>query len=133
MAKKRQCSRMAGDIRRIAGITADLGSGNVGVPGSVSKGTSQIKGMGLGPEDNHVYYELSCVTKQKANAFGPGTCSVYEIKRQGPGAKGLKKRATVGNIYGLAEQLSRDTARLWGCAPEKTPGFEGRRRRRRRR
>lgn len=119
------CLKMARDIERIASLTAELGSGKVHVPGA-GKG-SITSGTVLGPDDGDVVYALRCVKPQKNNSFGPGTCGVYEITRNGPGvaARGLKPKTTVGNLFGLGEQLARDATRLWGCVPERVSGFEG--------
>lgn len=118
------CLKMARDIERIANVTAHLASGEVHAPGA---GKPTIRGTVLGPDDGDVVYALRCVTPQKKGSFGPGTCGVYEITRNGPGvaAKGLKPKTTVGNLFGLGEQLARDATRLWGCIPERVSGFEG--------
>jgi hypothetical protein len=82
-------------------------------------------GSVFGEGDRQVFYGYRCAQKGK---FGPGTCSVYEITRSGPGVArlGLKSKDSVGNLYGLTEQLSRDIARMWCGTPEPTPGFERR-------
>jgi len=122
---------MAGDAKRIADIAAELASGEVGVPGATVPGKGGISGLIMGPDGNDILYKLQCVRPMPLGEFGPGRCGVYEIERSGPGAVGLRPKTTVGNLFGLTEQLSRDMARAWGCEPEKTRGFEGRSRRRR--
>jgi hypothetical protein len=110
-----RCNLMTGDIERIAAVAAGLADG------------TKYSGLLLGPDERQIVYGLKCQRKGK---WGPGDCTVYEITREGPGVGRLRKKTTVGNLYGLITQLSRDAARLWGCSPSPTPGFEGLRRKR---
>jgi hypothetical protein len=128
--------KLAHDIRNFAGLMADLASGRSHIPtekGQVPKvkgGAWALRGMWFhGPEepDNHIEYEFSCRKRTPLHDYGHGTCSSIEIARKGPGrAKlGLKEKASVGNIHGLMDQLSRDLAKLYGCELSPTSGFEG--------
>jgi len=116
MAKKssghKACTTMADDVKRLADTAANLAE------------DTRIKGGVFGRGDRQIYYEYRCAREGK---FGPGQCSVYEITRSGPGVKalGLRAKDTVGNLFGLTRQLSRDLARMWCGAPEPTSGFEG--------
>ena len=106
---------MAHDVKRLADTAASIADGVM------------IKGGVFGEGDRQIFYDYRCVREDK---FGPGPCSVFEIQRSGPGVAhlGLRPKDTVGNLFGLTTQLSRDIARMWCGAPEPTPGFEGRRR-----
>jgi len=121
MAKRsaKTCTTMAHDVERLADIAASFADGH------------GPKGAVFGTGDRQIFYDFRCAIKGK---YGPGDCASYEIERTGPGVAkfGLKPRASVGNLFGLNDQLSRDIARMWCGVPEKTPGFEGKRRRRRR-
>ncbi len=120
MATKK-CDRMQLDMENIA----DLGVGLMREKKMTFYGTS------IGTGQNQILYKLSCSRKRSAS-HDLGPCATYNIERSGPGAKGLKKKTGVGNIYGLMQQLSRDAARAW-CGPiSKTTGFEGARKKRRR-
>jgi len=123
MARRTQtsCSRMSQDIQRLGSIASDV----VGA----RKNKPMIRGSIFGPKDNTIFYTWKCVRESKQL---PGGCGVFEITREGPGSKGLKSTATVGNFHGLMKQLSRDIVRAWGCKPSETSGFEGTRKRRRR-
>jgi hypothetical protein len=115
---QKSCLRMARDVERIADVTTSMADG------------AEISGLVLGPASNEIYYRLKCARKGK---FGPGDCTVWEIEREGPGVRGLRAKDTVGNMHGLITQLARDLTRLWGCAPGREIGFEGARRRKRKR
>jgi len=106
---------MANDVKRLADVAASIADGTM------------IKGSVFGDGDHQIFYEYRCAQKGK---FGPGDCSVYAIERSGPGVArlGLKSKDTVGNLFGLTTQISRDIARMWCGTPEPTPGFERRRR-----
>lgn len=148
MERKKCDSRLAHDVDNLAGMIAGLASARVhipaedgsvprdgGVPRDANKSKSGWKQSGFwlqGPADGdrHIEYEFRCYRRQAAEEFGHGTCSSITISRRGPGASALKPTASVGNLHGLGRQLSRDMARLYGCAPEPTHGFEGARRRR---
>jgi len=132
MKDAKQCSRMAGDIRRVGALAAELGSGKIGLGPQRIGNRGGIRSSVFGPPGHEIIYDYHCSRPQEAGDFGPGTCAVIEIERSGPGAAKLRKRASVGNLFGLMEQLSRDIARAWGCTPEPTSGFEGARRRKRR-
>jgi hypothetical protein len=121
-----KCDYLANDFTRIASLTADLAAG------------FKVRGTVMGPAKHLVHYELGCARPQARGEFGPGDCGVYTIVRSGPGLAKLKVKDAdrlrhVGNLYGLIKQLGRDTARLWGCPPSPTSGFDGARRTRRRR
>ena len=122
-----RCTRLSRDVERLADIVAHLSDG------TPSRPTAGISGTVFGPPGREIHYKLGCWRPMERGAFGPGACGTYVIERSGPGATatGVKARAHVGNIFGLAEQFSRDIARLWGCPPGPTAGFEGARRRRR--
>jgi hypothetical protein len=109
---------MAGDVKRLADVAAGFAEG--------TKFTGSVFGEG----DNQIFYKYHCAQKGK---YGPGDCAVYAIERSGPGVArlGLRPSDTVGNLFGLTEQLSRDIARMWCGAPSPTPGFERHRTRRR--
>lgn len=111
---------MAHDVKRLADVAANFADG------------TRISGSVFGQGDNQIFYEYRCAQKGK---YGPGDCSVYAIERSGPGVSklGLRAKDTVGNLYGLTEQISRDIARMWCGTPEPTPGFERRARRGKRR
>jgi len=117
MAKRSQkaCSRMANDVKRLADVAASIADGMM------------IKGSVFGEGDRQIFYEYRCAREGK---FGPGPCSVFEIQRSGPGVArlGLRPKDTVGNLFGLTTQISRDIARMWCGVPEPTPGFDRRRR-----
>jgi len=121
MAKRsaKTCTVMANDVKRLADVAASLADGD------------KISGSVFGTGDRQIFYEYRCAQKGK---FGPGDCSVYAIERSGPGVARLRLRAkdTVGNLFGLTTQISRDLARMWCGTPEPTPGFEGKRKKRRR-
>lgn len=122
---KESCFRMAGDIQRIAGIQGDLRSkSGFAAPRKFVAG-KRFFGTSLGPTGNEIHYDVACVLPRNNGK----SCASFEIRRSGPGAKGLKKRADVGNERGLTRQLARDAARVWGCPPAATRGFEGPRRR----
>lgn len=132
MAQKRtDQNNLAHDVHNVAGVLLNLAAPDHHIPdehGDAPKGW-RVRGIWLhGPgEHGQVEYEFACRKRQPLNDFGPGTCSVIEIKRSGPGAEKLKlkARAFVGNLHGLNVQLSRDLARLYGNPPDATAGFEG--------
>lgn len=116
------CDRLANDMQRLASTTLQLSQG------------AAITGSIMGPPGREIFYEIKCGIPAKRGELDGGRCGTYRIERSGPGSKGLRKTADVGNIYGLARQLSRDAARAHGlCSLQPTPGFEGVRPRRRRR
>lgn len=86
----------------------------------------------LGPGDQFMFYKIRCLSDKK---FGAGPCGSYEIEREGDVPVGLKKKDAVGNLHGLAHQVSRDFARMWDtkCTLSPTAGFQGARRTKRRR
>jgi hypothetical protein len=117
MAKKRPraCQMLARDIERLGGVTARLGE------------AFEKQQVGFGPPGKRLWVSIGCWKLEK---FGPGQCAVYEIEREGSGLPRLgRKKTTVGNLYGLVRQLSRDIVKLWGCFPGPEKGFEGSRRR----
>lgn len=124
MAKStKSCTRMANDIKRLAAVVAS----------STLEGRLAVSASSYGPANREVVVHLKCTRKAESM---PGGCGSIEIRRTGPGvaAFGLKPRADVGNIYGYATQISRDLAKVWGkCSPSPTPGFDGPRKRKRRR
>lgn len=134
--------KLAHDIHNLTSLMADLASGRSHIPtesGQVPReapggmAAMRLRGMWFhGPGDNHIEYEFTCRKRTPMHDYGYGTCSVIEIERKGPGrAKlGLKEKASVGNIHGLMNQLSRDLAKLYGAKLAPTSGFEGRARRR---
>lgn len=112
------------DIKRLAGLTAEIGAGE-----------KLTRSAGFGPPGKRMIAHLTC---HKRGTWGPGRgeqCTSMTIRRTGTGVEKLRmaKQTSVGNVYGLATQLSRDISRLWGCAPGSEKGFEGARRRRRKR
>lgn len=121
------------DINSIFDMAANLAASETHLPGVPVERGWRLSGTIIGPRGNEIEYQFSCRKPQSPGEFGPGTCSVIEIERSGPGAAKLRKRTTVGNLYGLATQLARDVSRAWGVEPSPTRGFEGVRRRRRRR
>jgi hypothetical protein len=137
MAKKRtpeECHLLAGDFERIASTHGDLRviEGQSGfvtpTPKKFTKG-KKLFGTVVGPSGNEIYYDVSCAMPRD----GGKTCASFEIKRRGPGAKGLEATRHVGNVHGLKRQMARDAARAWGCPPPPTRGFEGARRQPKRR
>jgi hypothetical protein len=123
-AKDSSCDRLARSVAGFGSIMADLGD---------VESTLPVNGFSiLGPNDRYIFYKVRCARKGK---FGPGMCSSYEITREGDVPAGLKKKDYVGNLHGLSRQVSRDFARMWDsrCTLSPTPGFQGAKRRKKRR
>jgi hypothetical protein len=104
-----------------------------GKPSACSGLARDLQSMGTTMADLHRGYP-------SGNTFGPRHNRRYIDVRQSPGPQGTYVRcfmdaetykvksgcSSVGNEYGVARQLGRDIARLWGCKtlqPER--GFEG--------
>lgn len=121
---------MAGDFERIASVYGDLrvveARAGFVTPTKFKRG-KRLFGSVIGPPKARIHYEVSC----DMPSDGGRSCSNYVIERSGPGADGLKKRASVGNEHGLKRQMARDAARVWDCPPGYDRGFEGSRPRRR--
>jgi hypothetical protein len=114
---------LAGDMERIASVALALNSKERG---------RGLKGWMLGPPNTIALYTYTC--GRVAGRDDEGMCSTYVLQREIPsGGPSLKQTVSVGNIHGLIRQLSRDAARLWGEDPGETSGFEGVKRRRKKR
>ena len=116
------------DIQRVGSVMKDGIGGHRMAEGK----RGGVVGSVFGPPGAVTHYDYAC----KRWEPGPqGECTVIEIHRSGPGVEKAKlsRHQSVGNIFGLGKQLSRDIVKLWGCAPDAERGFEGSRRRRRRR
>ena len=126
-----ECWFMTGDFARIASVHGDLRVANPAAgfvtPQKFKRG-KRLFGSALGPPDNQVVLDVYCTLPRA----GGRECHSYEIRRTGPGSRLFdKKRVDVGNEHGLARQMARDAAKLWGCPPPRESGFDGPRRRRR--
>ena len=121
----KRCQYMAHDIQRLGTVAIDIAHD------SASGRGPGIKGMMMGPPDNHQLAEIRCGMGRMPD----GSCRSFQVQiKDLESGVVIRKWYDVGNEHGLVRQISRDMARAWGCKDlERERGFEGARRRRRRR